>query len=107
MRAQFAVLFASISLSASCVSTTASELPTGILLARARDHYEPPVTERGLEVVAFVTAQIGRHYCWGGSGPQCFDCTGLVEAAWGRAGVYVPRTSGDIAKSLPEVPVDQ
>jgi cell wall-associated NlpC family hydrolase len=82
-------------------------LPRGALVARAAARYEPPATERGLEVVAFVAAQIGRPYCWGGTGPYCFDCSGLTQTAWARAGVPVPRTTGAIAAALPEVPLGE
>jgi cell wall-associated NlpC family hydrolase len=29
-------------------------------------------------------------YCYGGAGPDCFDCSGLVVAAYGYAGVNLP-----------------
>lgn len=35
----------------------------------------------------------GRPYCWGGTGPDCFDCSGLTFIAWRAAGVVIPRTS--------------
>jgi cell wall-associated NlpC family hydrolase len=63
-------------------------------------------TERGLEVVGFAAAQLGRPYCWGGTGPRCYDCSGLVQAAWRRAGVRIPRTADAIAATLIEVPFD-
>ncbi len=45
-------------------------------------------------------------YCWGGTGPSCFDCSGLVQQAWRSVGVWVPRTTGDIARELPEVSLE-
>ncbi len=54
--------------------------------------------------VAFAQAQVGKPYCRGGEGPRCFDCSGLVQAAWAWAGVQVPRTSDEQARSLDEVP---
>ena len=55
----------------------------------------------------FAWAQIGKRYCWGGTGPACFDCSGLVQRAWGAAGVRLPRTADAIASELPEVPLEQ
>ena len=50
--------------------------------------------------IAFARAQVGKRYCWGGSGPDCFDCSGLVQAAWGAGGVRLPRTAGDQERAL-------
>jgi cell wall-associated NlpC family hydrolase len=68
---------------------------------------EPPVTAKARAVVGFASAQVGRRYCWGGTGPTCFDCSGLVQRAWGSVGVQLPRTSGGIASELPVVPFDE
>jgi cell wall-associated NlpC family hydrolase len=44
-------------------------------------------------VVAYVRAQVGKPYCYGGSGPSCFDCSGLTMMAWRQAGVSLPHSS--------------
>lgn len=56
-------------------------------------------------MLAFAAAQLGRRYCWGGTGPSCFDCSGLVQRAWRSAGVTLPRTSGGMGAALGEVPL--
>ena len=33
----------------------------------------------GDKVLAYARSQIGKPYCWGGEGPSCYDCSGLVE----------------------------
>ena len=43
--------------------------------------------------VAYARAQVGKPYCYGGSGPGCFDCSGLTMMAWARAGVSLPHSS--------------
>ena len=43
--------------------------------------------------VAFTRAQLGKPYLWGGTGPDAFDCSGLVMMAYRAAGVDLPRTS--------------
>jgi cell wall-associated NlpC family hydrolase len=44
-------------------------------------------------VVAYARAQVGKPYCYGGSGPGCFDCSGLTMVAWQQAGVSLPHSS--------------
>ena len=44
-------------------------------------------------VVAYARAQVGKPYCYGGSGPGCFDCSGLTMMAWQQAGVSLPHSS--------------
>lgn len=45
-------------------------------------------------IVAEARSLIGSQYIWGATGPYAFDCSGLVQYVYKRAGVYVPRTSG-------------
>jgi cell wall-associated NlpC family hydrolase len=39
--------------------------------------------------IAFASAQLGDRYEWGGSGPDAWDCSGLTQAAYSSAGVYI------------------
>jgi cell wall-associated NlpC family hydrolase len=57
-------------------------------------------------VLGFAGAQVGKRYCWGGTGPSCFDCSGLVQRAWATVGIRLPRTADAIASELPEVPLE-
>lgn len=41
----------------------------------------------------FAYAQVGLPYVYGGTGPDGYDCSGLVQAAWRSAGVDLPRTT--------------
>lgn len=50
----------------------------------------------GAAAVSFAVKQDGDAYVWGGNGPSAnggWDCSGLVTAAWAKAGVTIPRTS--------------
>uniref|UniRef100_UPI001A9FDA7C C40 family peptidase n=1 Tax=Streptomyces sp. YIM 98790 TaxID=2689077 RepID=UPI001A9FDA7C len=48
---------------------------------------------RAAAALAFARAQLGKPYGWGATGPDAYDCSGLVQAAWAAAGVALPRTS--------------
>ncbi|WP_233558907.1 C40 family peptidase [Micromonospora radicis] len=43
--------------------------------------------------VKFACAQIGKPYAWGAEGPNAYDCSGLMLAAWARAGVLLPHNA--------------
>ncbi|MFE1286622.1 C40 family peptidase [Streptomyces sp. NPDC058751] len=44
-------------------------------------------------VIAFLKAQVGDAYVMGGTGPNAWDCSGLVQAAFKQVGVDLPRVS--------------
>ncbi|WP_275956954.1 C40 family peptidase [Nocardiopsis akebiae] len=52
-------------------------------------------SEAGQRAVEWSLDQLGKPYVWGGSGPDAFDCSGLVMRAWEAAGVSIPRVTTD------------
>ena len=60
-------------------------------------------------VVAAARAQLGDAYAWGATGPDAYDCSGLVYAAWRGAGHVsgVPRVSRDQQAWAVPIPVEQ
>jgi cell wall-associated NlpC family hydrolase len=62
---------------------------------------------RTAAAIGFAQAQVGKRYCWGGTGPDCFDCSGLVQSAWRWGGVKLPRTAGAQGRALIDVPREQ
>ncbi len=64
------------------------------------------ITGSGTEFAALQVAltRIGDPYVWGATGPDSFDCSGLVQWAYKQVGVSVPRTSQQQAQG--GTPVD-
>ncbi|MGA5027803.1 NlpC/P60 family protein [Streptomyces vinaceus] len=48
---------------------------------------------RAAQAVAYAHQKLGSPYVWGATGPDAFDCSGLVLAAYRSAGVSLPRTT--------------
>lgn len=61
-----------------------------------------PRGPRGV-AIDFALDQLGKQYVWGGHGPDVYDCSGLVSAAWAKAGVrFTPQTEA-MYRELPHV----
>jgi len=60
-----------------------------------------------LTALRWAENQRGKWYCYGGAGPVCYDCSGLVMAAYHHAGISLPHSTFDMLDSslLKEVPV--
>ncbi|GAA1250146.1 hypothetical protein GCM10009609_11930 [Pseudonocardia aurantiaca] len=43
--------------------------------------------------VSYAMGKIGAPYRWGAEGPNAFDCSGLVQWSFKKAGINLPRTS--------------
>ncbi|WP_326699224.1 C40 family peptidase [Streptomyces sp. NBC_01754] len=55
--------------------------------------YSSSATGSAASVVAFAQAHVGDAYVSGGTGPNSWDCSGLVQAAFRTVGVDLPRVS--------------
>ncbi len=58
-------------------------------------------------VISFARSQLGKPYLWGGTGPDAFDCSGLVMMAYRTAGISIPRTSQQQWAWGPQIPASQ
>ncbi|MFE7527656.1 NlpC/P60 family protein [Kitasatospora sp. NPDC057542] len=56
--------------------------------------------------VAAVKAEEGKPYVRGGTGPNSFDCSGLMVWAYAKAGITLPRTSQDQASAGTDIGTD-
>ncbi|GAA2209826.1 hypothetical protein GCM10009850_052850 [Nonomuraea monospora] len=54
-----------------------------------------------------AVSKLGRPYVWGAEGPETFDCSGLVQWAYGQAGVRMPRVTHQQWVTGPQVPYSQ
>ncbi|MGH3094658.1 MAG: C40 family peptidase [Streptosporangiales bacterium] len=45
------------------------------------------------QAIDFATAQVGKPYRWGATGPDAYDCSGLIVAAYGSTNIKLPRTT--------------
>ena len=45
--------------------------------------------------VQWAYAELGKPYQWAAAGPNSFDCSGLTQYVWGKAGVYLGHYTGD------------
>ncbi|MET7690083.1 NlpC/P60 family protein [Streptomyces sp. NPDC005483] len=48
---------------------------------------------RAAAAVSYAYGKLGSPYVWGATGPDAFDCSGLVQAAYRSAGISLPRTT--------------
>ncbi|MFD8058207.1 C40 family peptidase [Streptomyces cyaneofuscatus] len=57
-------------------------------------------------IVAFAKAQVGDAYVSGGTGPNAWDCSGLVQAAYRTVGIDLPRVSQSQSTAGTQVSLD-
>ena len=65
----------------------------------------PPATFSGNagDVVQTAIESLGTPYIWGGTADNGFDCSGLIQYAYGQHGIRLPRMSRDQARAGAEV----
>ena len=59
------------------------------------------VSRIALLAIEAAQTQIGKPYTYGGAGPDSWDCSGLTQWAFARAGVLIPRTAADQYAAIP------
>jgi cell wall-associated NlpC family hydrolase len=62
-------------------------LPSGYVI--------PPSSPAARIAVQAALAELGKPYVFGATGPATFDCSGLMQWAWARAGIDLPHYTGD------------
>jgi len=70
--------------------------------------YVAPSNPQQAAAVGYALAQLGKPYVYGATGPDSFDCSGLMLRAWQAAGITLPRTSQAQSRSgEPVAGIDQ
>jgi len=64
-------------------------------------------TQAVATAISFAEQQLGKPYQWGGTGPDAFDCSGLVMMAYRAAGINIERTSEEQWATEQRVPASQ
>jgi cell wall-associated NlpC family hydrolase len=62
-----------------------------------------PIAQQAVNV---ALAQLGTPYVWGGESRSGFDCSGLVQFSYARAGLALPRTAQQQYDATPHLPAD-
>jgi len=79
---------------------------TGVLTWAAR-YTVPAPSGAAATAIAFALRQLGKPYQWGAAGPDAYDCSGLVYAAYATAGIRIARTTYQWRQDGPQVPLQQ
>jgi cell wall-associated NlpC family hydrolase len=106
-----------------CANGAASGTPAGIsqaifaynhsqayvasVLAWAARYTTPAPAGAAATAITFALAQLGKPYQWGAAGPDAYDCSGLVYAAYAAAGIAIARTTFQWYLDGPQVPLNQ
>ena len=77
------------------------------VLAWAARYTIPAPSGVAATAIAFAARQVGKPYQWGAAGPDAYDCSGLVYAAYAAAGVRIARTTYEWRQDGPQVPLSQ
>lgn len=102
LRALIALPALLASVLAAAVTTDAATAPNASAATHKAHHkahhkHAKPATPAISHARHIAMQQIGDPYKWGATGPNAFDCSGLVYYSYRHAGVSVPRTSTEQA----------
>lgn len=65
----------------------------------------PAPSAAAATAIAEAKRQLGKQYVFGTNGPNTFDCSGLTQWAWAKAGVSMAHYTGSQAAAFPRIPV--
>lgn len=77
-----------------CLNDSGGHVPASGATRLPADFTLPAGTPAAVRVaISYAVAQLGKPYQWGATGPDAFDCSGLVMMAYRAARVAIPRTT--------------
>jgi cell wall-associated NlpC family hydrolase len=73
------------------------------------DSSPPPPSSSGVAAIVLAAAysQLGKPYVYGGSGPNVYDCSGLVMWAFAHAGIYLPHSAEAQSRMGTQIPLSE
>ena len=77
------------------------------VLGWAARYTVPAPSATAAAALAFALRQIGKPYQWGAAGPDAYDCSGLIFAAYAAAGIHTARTTFGWRQDGPQIPLTQ
>jgi len=80
--------------------------PSGCLPVPGLPGDVPPPTAAAGTAIAWALAQQGKPYVWGATGPNSFDCSGLMLRAYEAAGIQLPRVSRQQFNAGAKLPIN-
>ncbi len=75
-----------------------------IALGPVADASAATKNQRILRAATIALHQIGDRYRYGAAGPRAFDCSGLMQYSFRKAGLRIPRTSSAQARRAHRIP---
>jgi cell wall-associated NlpC family hydrolase len=66
-----------------------------------------PAVAQTQGAIQAALAQLGKPYLWGATGPDSFDCSGLMQWSWAQVGIHIPRVANDQQSWATPVPISQ
>ena len=84
-----------------------SQAYVSAVLAWAARYTTPAPSSAAATAIAFAVRQVGKPYQWGATGPDAYDCSGLVYAAYAAAGIRIARTTYQWRQDGPQIPLSQ
>lgn len=67
----------------------------------------PAPSEIAGRAISFALGEVGKPYVWGGTGPDSYDCSGLMLRAYQAAGITLPRVARQQYWAGAQLPVRQ
>src|SRR6476469_3100864 len=67
----------------------------------------PAPSEIAGRAIQYALGEVGKPYVWGATGPNSYDCSGLMLRAYQSAGVTLPRVAAEQYWAGPQLPVRQ
>lgn len=65
------------------------------ILVKPKSFLTTGATGKVAEVINLAFKELGKPYVWGATGPNSFDCSGLIQYVFGKVGVVTPRVTTD------------